>query len=102
MLINHKLLMSDQNGGQNEIYNAENNGSVQVSKKDGAVEDTISEDLQELQGENNRRSWLDIVTNNKIDQEWVINARDEKLMKHESLEKAETAELKAIMNVVVK
>ncbi|KAK8999491.1 hypothetical protein V6N11_070653 [Hibiscus sabdariffa] len=49
--------MSDQNGGQNEIYSAENNGSVQVSKKDGAVEDTISEDLQELQGENNRSSW---------------------------------------------
>ncbi|KAK8498703.1 hypothetical protein V6N13_110244 [Hibiscus sabdariffa] len=33
-----QAFMSDQNGGQNEIYNAENNGSVQVSKKDGAVE----------------------------------------------------------------
>ncbi|KAK9004052.1 hypothetical protein V6N11_001866 [Hibiscus sabdariffa] len=51
-----QAFMSDQNGGQNGIYNAENNGSVQVSKKDGAVEDTISEDLQELQGENNRSS----------------------------------------------
>ncbi|KAK8589886.1 hypothetical protein V6N12_024276 [Hibiscus sabdariffa] len=58
---------SDQNGGQNGIYNVENNGSMQVSKKDGAVEDTISEELQELQGENNRSSWLNIVKNTKID-----------------------------------
>ncbi|KAK8644207.1 hypothetical protein V6N13_123519 [Hibiscus sabdariffa] len=52
-----QAFMSDQNGGQNGIYNAENNGSVQVSKKDGAVEDTISEDLQELQGNLEEYLW---------------------------------------------
>ncbi|KAK8623008.1 hypothetical protein V6N13_117904 [Hibiscus sabdariffa] len=38
-----QVLMSEQNCGQNGNFGVKNNGSVQVSKKDGAVEDMNSE-----------------------------------------------------------